>query len=1061
MERLTTEERTNRHRAIVLTALVLVAVVAAWAAFAGVAAAATDTSVYPDNPGPGVATNHTWSMTADADGTLTSVEVNYSGTGTNLSAVDAADVSVMVEEGDTFPAYTAENVTVRESGEVAVIELPSDDRPNVSSGGAVLVDITGHSVVNPQETGTYNASIDLRNGSTTFDGGTATLEITPTGTVSGQITNATDDTPIDGAFVHLRDEDGVAVVSTATAADGSYELEYGEGNYEVVATGDGYNWNSTTVTLADGDPKTADISLKPTETVSGQITNASDGTPIADATVRVKDDGETVIRTTTDGDGAYRLPTPVGNYQLVASADGYADNSTPINLTAGDPVTANLTLSPVATGTVSGQVTNASDGTPIAGVGVGLVKNGSYVTSTETASDGTFQLEAPEGDYELTVWADGYDDNWTEVSLTDSDPKTVDLTLKPIKTFTGQITDASDGAAIADASVELRATAAYLEKTTTDSDGRFQFEVPVGSYELSAWADGYADDSTTVNLTADGPGTVNLSLSPEPSSGPQWPIVNTSVEHVGGTAPESMPTVNTYETNLLGVQLFTPNGSQELSGIGVANDTEFRVTVEAKNVSPRVLIGTARDLNWTTEAVGENTTRITMTGTPASAQYNTSHSDLQDWPENDTADFAYEQTWDVAIDEMNHTHVTEAEREEVDGMVLGTDAQSFTPPSYDSASEEVRVTVGGPHYTVDGEVNDGFFEAFLPRSLLDAWNVSGPSDLNGSYKGEQSEIAVTDVDGGYRVEMNVSYSAGDVAVTGDDVAEPANLDVTVDGTTAPVTEGETVEVTATVENTGDEPAEQTVALGVDGEAVDAANVSLAGGESTQVTFDWTTADGDAGDYTAVVSSDDASASTGVTVESAESGPSPAPSLEPADFHVTIDDAPSSVELGETLAVEVTVRNRGDKQGEQEITLTVGDRTVDSAELTIRAGGFEQTTLTFETADEDRGDVTATVASDDDSESTTVAVETDAPASEEDGEGDGGDDETEASEDESDARDDGAGAANESEPSADGNADPADDASEAAGDDETPGFGAGAAALGAVLGLAIRARRRDV
>jgi hypothetical protein len=71
----------------------------------------------------------------------------------------------------------------------------------------------------------------------------------------------------------------------------------------------------------------------------------------------------------------------------------------------------------------------------------------------------------------------------------------------------------------------------------------------------------------------------------------------------------------------------------------------------------------------------------------------------------------------------------------------------------------------------------------------------------------------------------VGVTAGDLSVT--DVAVKANQ----------VAPGETVSVTATVENTGSGTASDTVELEVDGEVVDETEVTVAGGESTTVTFE--------------------------------------------------------------------------------------------------------------------------------------------------------------------------------------------------------------------------------
>jgi hypothetical protein len=117
--------------------------------------------------------------------------------------------------------------------------------------------------------------------------------------------------------------------------------------------------------------------------------------------------------------------------------------------------------------------------------------------------------------------------------------------------------------------------------------------------------------------------------------------------------------------------------------------------------------------------------------------------------------------------------------------------------------------------------------------------------------------------------------------------DPANVAVTVGSTNSPVTEGDTLTVDATIENTGDVAGTQTVTLSVDGTERDSRSVSLGAGSSTTITLSWATVDGDAGEYTAMVASDNDSATDSVSVVSASTPtptvtatPTPTPSPTP-------------------------------------------------------------------------------------------------------------------------------------------------------------------------------------
>lgn len=98
-------------------------------------------------------------------------------------------------------------------------------------------------------------------------------------------------------------------------------------------------------------------------------------------------------------------------------------------------------------------------------------------------------------------------------------------------------------------------------------------------------------------------------------------------------------------------------------------------------------------------------------------------------------------------------------------------------------------------------------------------------------------------------------------------ALPANFDVTITSTNEPITEGETLDVNYDVENTGDIRDSQTILLEIDNTQEDSEPVTLTASELLSSQLNWVTQDGEAGDYTASVISDDDVSSTTVTVES--------------------------------------------------------------------------------------------------------------------------------------------------------------------------------------------------
>ncbi len=188
----------------------------------------------------------------------------------------------------------------------------------------------------------------------------------------------------------------------------------------------------------------------------------------------------------------------------------------------------------------------------------------------------------------------------------------------------------------------------------------------------------------------------------------------------------------------------------------------------------------------------------------------------------------------------------------------------------------------------------------------------------------------------------------------------AEFAVSVVSANAPVVGGEQLNVTAGVNNTGNMEATKKIDLSVGDLGSSSTSVTLGGGNSTNVTLSVGTGAGDAGAYTATVSSPDDAASTNVTV------------LAPAAFTVDIAETNTPVE-GELLNVTAEVENTGDAGDTQTIDLSVGTLGTDSTTVTLGGGSSTNVTLSVGTGAGDAGAYTVTVASEDDTASANVTV----------------------------------------------------------------------------------------
>jgi hypothetical protein len=248
-------------------------------------------------------------------------------------------------------------------------------------------------------------------------------------------------------------------------------------------------------------------------------------------------------------------------------------------------------------------------------------------------------------------------------------------------------------------------------------------------------------------------------------------------------------------------------------------------------------------------------------------------------------------------------------------------------------------------------------------------------EINSAFEGDQFAIFQSELGG---------FEAGDVVVATlyDDpndctfalssdsrtVQPAAVFEVSIDSTNSPVTEGETADVTASIENIGETQGTQTVELIIgdveSGRTLeDDSQLTLDSGESQQVVLSWDIGQADLGIYDATVTSEDDSDLASINVEEA-----------PANFDVAIDTTNSPVVEGETVVVTATFTNTGDQQGTQTITATAGS--LGSITRTVTLDGGESRTETFPvpTSAGDAGTYTITVESENDTATTGVTVE---------------------------------------------------------------------------------------
>jgi hypothetical protein len=273
----------------------------------------------------------------------------------------------------------------------------------------------------------YTNRIALRDGANVLDIGLIPLAVL-TGTVTDQATGGY----IAGVTVTAQ---GLQNYSAITNASGQYSMTVPFGNYNVTAAKSGYQPQTlprlvvppTTVLSFDLAQQYTD-----TGTVMGRVTNANNGNGIVGATVTV---GPYPV--TTGFDGGYQIEVPTGTYDIYASAEGYNQASRlgyVVRVGTVNYVDFALTPIPVAPGSLTGRITEVSNGNIIGVYGATVVLNetapGGAGPSRTTNNLGYYLFQSLEpGVYDVTAKKEGYSSKTEQAEVFSDSQTTLDITL--------------------------------------------------------------------------------------------------------------------------------------------------------------------------------------------------------------------------------------------------------------------------------------------------------------------------------------------------------------------------------------------------------------------------------------------------------------------------------------------------------------------------------------------------------------------------------------------------------------------------------------------------------
>jgi len=279
--------------------------------------------------------------------------------------------------------------------------------------------------------------------------------------------------------------------------------------------------------------------------------------------------------------------------------------------------------------------------------------------------------------------------------------------------------------------------------------------------------------------------------------------------------------------------------------------------------------------------------------------------------------------------------------------------------------------------TKDG--TESFVDLYIDGSL-GPWDDGVTVPAGGTESGTLTFSDTGDYSDGDSIDWTVElYDSGDsysgntaVSGSGGGGGGSASFAVNIQSTNSPVKEGDMLNVNVGINNIGDASGIQTISLKTGGLGSDSMSVSLGSGSSTTETLSVQTLSGDAGGYTATVSSENDSDSESVKVNSGAA---------PPNFNVQIDSIAGQsfnpeVEVpagGTTVDVDYTVENTGGKDGSTPVKVYRNGNNVGTGSETVPSGQTRSDSFSVSIGDShiSGNGINIKVTTSDDSDSETV------------------------------------------------------------------------------------------
>ncbi|MCK4733863.1 MAG: DUF1616 domain-containing protein, partial [Methanophagales archaeon] len=368
-------------------------------------------------------------------------------------------------------------------------------------------------------------------------------------TVCGYVTDNVTGWPIANARVSVKNHYGYKKSNTSNES-GYYVIKTIADHLWLESTADRYEKSETVFDIAGGQTLVVNMTNDPiiafnmtleelsiinetietvspgelpeeVSTVNGYVSDEVTGLPIANASVKVRNEYGFDRHTTTNGYGYFEVNTIPGRSYIKVKADGYALNTTTVEI--ADVYTVNPKLTP-ENSIVSGFIYDNATGASVSGATI-KVSIDSYTNTTRSDASGYYAVKSIAGHVSLDVSKGGYFSNGTEFNISYDEDRIIDMVIGQIppkpplpepSTISGYVS--YNGTGLPGVTVMVSDHEGYEKSTLTDGNGYFEIETVPGHLWLEVRPSVYMDSSVEFELKSGQIATLTIELDAFPFS---------------------------------------------------------------------------------------------------------------------------------------------------------------------------------------------------------------------------------------------------------------------------------------------------------------------------------------------------------------------------------------------------------------------------------------------------------------------------------------------------------------------------------------------------------------